>query len=188
MSAQIKYAYLKGHTWLYRRNYPKDVAVVLGQQALKQSLKTRDTSTARARAAEINARYETLVARIRSEAEDALSAPESRASVPGWATEPEAALDRLRATLEHSGTVLERPEFNRLVSREKTLIRDASRVYTNRRSNELRPGGFKSVRYSVGLFASQYGDRSLCSLSRTEGREFLGAIARLSPLICECWT
>ncbi|WP_264212595.1 DUF6538 domain-containing protein [Leisingera thetidis] len=117
MSAQIKYAYLKGHTWLYRRNYPKDVAVVLGQQALKQSLKTRDTSTARVRAAEINARYETLVARIRSEAEDALSAPESRVNAPGWVAKPETALDRLRATLEHSGTVLERPEFNRLVSR-----------------------------------------------------------------------
>ena len=56
MSAHIKYAYLKGHTWLYRRNWPKDVALVLGQQALKQSLKTRDISTARVRAAEVNAR------------------------------------------------------------------------------------------------------------------------------------
>ena len=40
MSAQIRYAYLKGQTWLYRRNYPKDVAALLGQKALKQSLKT----------------------------------------------------------------------------------------------------------------------------------------------------
>ena len=180
MSAQIKYAYLKGHTWLYRRNYPRDVAVVLGQQALKQSLKTRDPNTARVRAAEINARYETLVARIRSEGEEALAGPED---ANDWAASPESALDRLRATLEHSGTVLKRPEFNRLVTREKVLIRDASKVYLNRRSNELRPGGFKSVRYSVGLFASRYGNQSLCGLSRAEGREFLTAIAQLSPLI-----
>ncbi len=26
MSAQIRYTYLKGQTWLYRRNSPKDVA------------------------------------------------------------------------------------------------------------------------------------------------------------------
>lgn len=40
MSARIRDAYLKGHTWLYRRNYPKDVALALSQRALKQSLKT----------------------------------------------------------------------------------------------------------------------------------------------------
>ena len=73
MSAQIKYAYLKGHTWLYRRNYPKDVTMVLGQQALKQSLKTGDASTARVRAAETNARYETLVAQVRARSEEQLS-------------------------------------------------------------------------------------------------------------------
>jgi hypothetical protein len=44
MSAQIKYAYLKDQTWLYRRNYPVDVALVLGSAALKQSLKTSDTA------------------------------------------------------------------------------------------------------------------------------------------------
>ena len=57
-SATIRYAYLKGQTWLYRRNYPKEVAAVLGQQALKQSLKTSDAKVARKRAAEVNARYD----------------------------------------------------------------------------------------------------------------------------------
>ncbi|MDU8914145.1 hypothetical protein [Aestuariicoccus sp. MJ-SS9] len=47
MSARIKYAYLKGKTWLYRRNYPADVALALGVQALKQSLKTGDGSVRR---------------------------------------------------------------------------------------------------------------------------------------------
>ena len=55
-SAPIRYAYLKGHTWLYRRNYPVDVALALGAQALKQSLKTSDRNTARVRAAEVNAK------------------------------------------------------------------------------------------------------------------------------------
>jgi hypothetical protein len=55
-SATIRYAYLKGQTWLYRRNYPKDVAALLGQQALKQSLKTSDAKVARQRAAEVNTR------------------------------------------------------------------------------------------------------------------------------------
>jgi len=183
MSAQIRYAYLKGHTWLYRRNYPKDVALALGQQALKQSLKTGDASTARVRAAELNARYETLVAQVRSQAEEALSAPESTAGSPGWAAQPETALERLRTTLEHSGTVLERPAFNRITARRKVLIGDASGTYTNRRSNELRPGGFKSVRYSIGLFSSKFGDRSLCSLTRADGREFLRLVSQLSPLI-----
>ncbi len=32
MSAHIRYAYLKGHTWLFRRNYPVDVALALGAQ------------------------------------------------------------------------------------------------------------------------------------------------------------
>ncbi|KIC10781.1 hypothetical protein RA19_10345 [Leisingera sp. ANG-M1] len=182
MSAQIKYAYLKGHTWLYRRNYPKDVAVALGQQALKQSLKTRDATTARTRAAEINARYEVQVAEVRAAAEVVLSESEGTRSTPSWQGNLEGALDRLRATLEHSG-VTAAPEFRRVVVPQKISVQETSRVYLNRRSNELRPGGFKSVRYSVGLFASKYGDRSLCSLSRADGREFLGLVARLSPLI-----
>ncbi len=86
MSAHILYAYLKGHTWLFRRNYPVDVALALGAQALKQSLKTSDPGTARVRAAEVNAQFETLVDQVRSQAEEALSAPESTAEAPVWLT------------------------------------------------------------------------------------------------------
>jgi len=32
--SDIKYAYLKGATWLYRRNYPRDVAPFIGSVAL----------------------------------------------------------------------------------------------------------------------------------------------------------
>ena len=65
-SAPIRYAYLKGQTWLYRRNYPKEVAAVLGHQALKQSLKTSDAKVARQRAAEVNVRYEGTVQQVLS--------------------------------------------------------------------------------------------------------------------------
>nr|WP_319948217.1 DUF6538 domain-containing protein [uncultured Shimia sp.] len=173
MSAQIRYAYRKGHTWLFRRNYPKDVALVLGSAAMKQSLKTGSASTARQRAAEVNAKFEVLVARVRESAEEVLS------DVTAWSKAPETALDHLRATLEPSEAV----PYQRPTATKKTLIGDLGRVYLCRRARELRPGGFKSVRYSVGLFLSKYGEQSVCSLSRVEGREFLGLIAQLSPVL-----
>jgi hypothetical protein len=50
-------AYLKEQTWLYRRNHPKDVAIVLGTPAaLKRSLKTVGPKQAAARASELNLR------------------------------------------------------------------------------------------------------------------------------------
>ena len=174
MSAQIKYAYLKGHTWLYRRNYPQEVAVVLGSQALKQSLKTGDRAVARVRSAEMNARFEQVIVQVRTGAEEVLS------DQPDWVTPSPTALDRLRATLEASGNT---GTFQKLRAPQKVAVQDTGRAYLNRRSNELRPSGFKSVRYSVGLFLSHYGDRSVCSLGREEGRAFLGLIAQLSPLI-----
>lgn len=183
MSAHIRYAYLKGHTWLFRRNYPVDVALALGAQALKQSLKTSDPRTARVRAAEVNARFETLVEQVRAQAEETLSAPENTAEVPDWVDQPETSLVRLRATLEDSGCNLERSKFIRPSAPVKVPVRDLSRAYLSRRSNELRPSGFKSVRYSVGLFTSRYGDQPVCRLTRTDGREFLSAIAQLSPMI-----
>lgn len=181
MSAQIKYAYLKGHTWLYRRNYPKGMAEVVGQSAMKQSLRTGDPRVARLRAAEVNARYEAMVEQFRVDAEEALSATEKTNSGSGWSDPSGDVLARLRATLEHSGGP--GVEFRRIATRPKLRVSEASQSYLNRRSNELRPGGFKSVRYSVGLFASRYGDQSLCALTRETGKEFLDLISRLSPVI-----
>ncbi len=105
-SARIRYAYLKGQTWLYRRNYPKDVAVLLGQQTLKQSLKTSDAKVARQRAVEVNVRYDDTVQQALS---GALSLPQGASPVDidttEWATPSELALARLRATLQHSDPV-----------------------------------------------------------------------------------
>ena len=53
MSPQIKYAYKKHNTWIYRRVYPKPLQPLLGT-ALKQSLKTGDATQAKTRVAELN--------------------------------------------------------------------------------------------------------------------------------------
>ena len=65
MPTKIKYAYLKDQTWLYRRNYPKDVALVLGTPALKRSLKTGDPKVAAGRAAELTLETDRQIERVR---------------------------------------------------------------------------------------------------------------------------
>lgn len=154
-SARIRYAYLKGQTWLYRRNYPKDVATLLDQQALKQSLKTSDAKVARLRAAEVNARYEDTVQQVVSGAQ---SLPQGNAAGAGseWASPSDLALARLRATLEHSD-----PVNYQQVTEPKLTVSAAARRYLMLRQHELRPSGFKSVRYSVELFQSKYAVRPI---------------------------
>ena len=180
MSAQIKYAYLKDRTWLYRRNWPKDVALVLGSAAMKQSLKTGNVSTARVRAAEVNASFERCVSEVREQAEDALSATQVSRSNPEWSAASQTALQHLRATLEHSEVGV---PYRRATPVKRVPSSELARTYLIKRSRELRHGGFKSVRYSVELFASKYGDLAVTELGRIEGRQFLEDIAQLSPTV-----
>ena len=179
-SARIRYAYLKEQTWLYRRNYPREVAAVLGRQALKQSLRTSDAKVARQRAAEVNALFEQTVDRVLSGAH-ALAESDTLVDTcaVGWATHSEAALAHLRATLEHSGTV----SYQRQAPRTRISVEDSTLRYLVKRQGELRPGGFKSVRYSIDLFRSKYGPISLTDITREHGREFLSLIGQLSPLL-----
>jgi hypothetical protein len=60
MSPQIKYAYKRHNTWIYRRTYPKALQPILGS-ALKQSLKTSDATQAKLRVAELNQTFTTLI-------------------------------------------------------------------------------------------------------------------------------
>ena len=60
MSIRIKYAYKKHNTWVYRRVYPKPLQPLLGS-ALKQSLKTGDATQAKARVAELNQNFTTII-------------------------------------------------------------------------------------------------------------------------------
>jgi hypothetical protein len=173
--ARIRYAYLKGQTWLYRRNYPKEVAALLGQQALKQSLKTSDAKVARLRAAEVNASYEDTVQKVLLGAQ---TLPLRGAEGDGWASSSNLALARLRSTLELSDAVTYKQGVL-----PKLTVKAATRRYLILRQRELRPSGFKSVRYSVELFRSKYSELKLSQLTRDQGREFLSLIARLSPHI-----
>ncbi len=174
MSAQIRYAYLKGQTWLYRRNYPKDVAALLGQRALKQSLKTGDVKLARKRVAEINAQYEKTV-------EEALSGALSLPSGKGRSSHSEKALARLRDSLRHSEA--SGAFANKTAVLEEKTVEEAARRYLHLRIKELRPGGFKSQRYSVELFASKYGAKKLSEVVKEDGKVFLSLIAKLNPTL-----
>ena len=60
MSTQIKYAYKRHNTWVYRRTYPKHLQETLGS-ALKQSLKTSDARVAKVRVAELNQTFTTIL-------------------------------------------------------------------------------------------------------------------------------
>jgi hypothetical protein len=60
MSPQIKYAHKTHNTWVYRRTYPKALQEILGT-ALKQSLKTSDATQAKARVAELNQTFTTII-------------------------------------------------------------------------------------------------------------------------------
>jgi hypothetical protein len=133
--------------------YPSDLQPILGQ-ALTQSLKTGDVKTAKLRAAEVNATFEGDVAKARE------------------------------------GVVLERPQpiqvaasvftpSNPIIGRK--LVKELAATYLRRRSDELRPGGFKFVPFSFGLLVSLYGTRQIGSLSRDDGRRFASLIAQLSP-------
>ena len=122
---RIAYAYLKQQTWLYRRNYPKALQPMLGQ-ALKQSLKTGDAKVAKVRAAEINAKFEEIVAK----AKQGIVEQKTIAPTPAPVFE----------------------KINPIVG--KTKVHELARIYLSERSGQLRHGGFKSVRFSIGLLVS----------------------------------
>jgi len=150
MSNRIQYAYLKQQTWLYRRNYPKELQAILGQ-AYKQSLKTGDARLAKARVAEVNAKYEEIVAKAKA------------------------------------GGVVEKPQPVRIIAPAfapvtivgRVTVAELGKQYLNRRSDELQHGGFKSVRFSIGLFLSLYGTRPIGAVGREDALTFIRKVAGL---------
>jgi predicted aldo/keto reductase-like oxidoreductase len=84
MSPQIKYAHKTHNTWVYRRTYPKALQPLLGT-ALKQSLKTSDATQAKARVAELNQTFTTIIKEAQTHA---LATPSHRCShcYPGSST------------------------------------------------------------------------------------------------------
>ena len=96
MSTQIKYAYKRHNTWVYRRTYPQHLQHLLGS-SLKQSLKTADAKTAKARVAELNQTFTNII----KEAEQHVSANtgQTGAIIPtacGAAADPRPGIERPR--------------------------------------------------------------------------------------------
>jgi hypothetical protein len=103
-------------------------------------LKTDDARVAKARAAEVNAKHEEII---------------SKAKAGGVMEKPEA-------------VCVVAPAFTPITIVGKVSVAELARQYLNRRSNELQHGGFKSVRFSVGLFVSSYGTRPIGAVSRED--------------------
>ena len=155
MSTQIKYAYRRHNTWIYRRTYPVQLQEILGS-SLKRSLHTADAKVAAKRVAELN----TTFAAIIKEAEEQLTNKTAPAHIP---------------------IAVPRYQRARLLGEEQ--VQDVAALYLAEASDRLRPGSYKSVRFALELLTSHVGDRKLGDLNDILGKEVLGYVARLSPNI-----
>lgn len=66
-------------------------------------------------------------------------------------------------------------------------VEELASRYLRKRASELRPGGYKSVRYSVELFASKFGERPITAVSREDGRWFTTVLPDLSKASGKSW-
>jgi integrase len=184
MTITIKYAYLKDQTWVFRRNYPADVRCLLGTQALKQSLRTSDPKLAKIRAAEVNSRYEQIVTTTRTKGKATLEELTEQPASDNPETVWQQAVNTLRAAFDGERTTLPAVAFQpsqRSVSRHK--VDELAKEYLRKRARELRPGGYKSVRYSVGLFSSAYGSKLPALLSQADAKRFVQQVSQLAPTV-----
>ncbi|WP_282058445.1 DUF6538 domain-containing protein [Lentibacter algarum] len=165
MSPQIKYAYKRHNTWIYRRTYPKALQPVLGS-ALKQSLKTADATQAKLRVAELNQTFTTLI----KEAQAYAAATSLTVTPPDTPTAAQA--PRLGVT---------RPRYQRVRLVGDGLVAELAQAYLAEVSQRLRPGSYKSVRFALELLCSHLGNEQVGALTQAQGREVLGYITQLSP-------
>ena len=75
MSTQIKYAYRRHNTWIYRRTYPVQMQEILGS-SLKRSLHTADAKVAAKRVAELNTAFDAIVLEAEAKLADAAQSGE----------------------------------------------------------------------------------------------------------------
>ena len=162
MSTQIKYAYKRHNTWVYRRTYPQHLQPLLGS-SLKQSLKTADAKTAKARVAELNQTYQSIV----KEAEQHVSANTGKASA--------------NTTSNSVRVPMARPRYHHARFVGERLVRDMAKAYLTYQSERLRPGSYKAIRFATELLVSHLGTTKLGHITHTQGREVLSLIAQLSP-------
>ena len=184
MSIKIKYAYLKDQTWMFRRNYPADVRCLLGTQALKQSLRTSDPKVAKARAAEVNTRFEQIVMSTRTTGKASLELLTDQPPLDQPETVWQQAVETLRAAFDGERTTLPAVAFQPVQrSQHRRKVDDLAAEYIRQRAKALRPDSFKNVRYSVGLFSSVYGSKVAALLTQTDAKRFAQKVAHLAPTV-----
>ena len=162
MSTQIKYAYKRHNTWVYRRTYPQHLQPLLGS-SLKQSLKTADAKTAKARVAELNQTFTNIV----KEAEQHVSANTGKASA--------------NSTDNSVRVPVARPRYHHACLLGERLVKDLAAEYLTYQSERLRPGSYKSVCFATELLVSHLGGTKAGDITQAQGREVLSLIVRLSP-------
>src|SRR6056297_3439631 len=123
MSTQIKYAYRRHNTWIYRRTYPVQLQEILGS-SLKRSLHTADAKVAAKRVAELNTTFDAIV----QEAEAKLAAGVTSGEPP-----------QLAITV---------PRYQRARLLGEEQVQEVAAVYLAEAAHRLRPGSYKSVRFA----------------------------------------
>ena len=162
MSTQIKYAYKRHNTWVYRRTYLKHLQHILGS-SLKQSLKTADAKTAKARVAELNQTYINII----KEAEQHVSANTGKASA--------------NSTDNTVRVPVARPRYHHACLLGERLVKDLAASYLTYQSERLRPGSYKAIRFATELLVSYLGTTKVGETTQAQGREVLSLITQLSP-------
>ena len=159
MSADIKYAYKRHNTCVYRRTYPKALQPILGS-SFKQSLRTADAKQAKARVAELNQTFTNLVKEAKVHADAATD-------------EPNAETPKLAVA---------RPRYQRARLLGEQPVHGLARRYLEELSQTLRPGTTKSIRYALELLSSYVGNKlKIGELSTDTGRDIIKLISKLSP-------
>ena len=168
MSTKIKYAYKRHNTWVYRRTYPQHLQHLLGS-SLKQSLKTADAKTAKARVAELNQTFINTV----KEAEQHVSAHSLSSSVGGKAS--------ANSTDNSVRVPVARPRYHHARFVGERLVKDLAASYLTYQSERLRPGSYKAIRFATELLVSYLGTTKVGETTQAQGREVLFLITQLSP-------
>ena len=169
MSADIKYAYKRHNTWVYRRTYPKALQPILGS-SLKQSLKTADAKTAKARVAELNQTYTNIV-------------KEAEAHVSANTGQTGAIISTSCGTTADPRPGIERPRYQSIRLLGERLVKDLAAAYLAHQSERLRPGSYKAVRFALELLLSHCGNVRIADVGDTLGRDILRLVLQLSPNI-----
>ena len=167
MSTQIKYAYKRHNTWVYRRTYPQHLQPFLGS-SLKQSLKTADAKTAKAREAELNQTFTNII----KEAEQHVSANTGQNS---------AIISTSSGAAADPRPCIERPRYQPVRLLGDRRLAAVATEYLTHQSERLRPGSYKDIRFATELLVSHLGGTKAGDITQAQGREVLSLITQLSP-------